>query len=454
MTKQTSKTGAQQDFENCILNVHGIVRQVPHYYCSLAKHIKSKNDILDLPIRLNEDSGATGIILAGETGAGKTELAHFFTETTGAASETIKFPEILSPYKGATAENIHKLFETARNKARDSHKLIILIFENIDQVADRGNIKNHPEYLEAYKQFCKEINQCKKDGNIFIIGTTNYLQECDSKFRSMFQEITIINPQSDHERKAALIGYLMQPTFMRACTLAGLAKFHQAKKVILPKELHTPFDKFMQTLEQLTKKIIALEQNPMYLEFEAYSRDNGDIQELEELSTQLKQHAIPFDPATISDESLQRTCALINKVAAFQVNKVGLFLNKIPFLNENIMMIAHMAHGLNFRDLEYLATRLLNHPKQLTKKTVLTFINEVSKRKPMITNNTFFKRYSGKIIITLLGSAAIAAFRGFIEGVAGSLTEKYLISRKCKKTDRKTPTESESPKENTLPEPA
>lgn len=473
MTRQIDLIDAQIDFEECMFNVHGIVRQVPQAYCSFIDHIKLKNGTPTLSLRMQNQLDTAGVILVGETGVGKTELADFFAEVANTPSASIDLSKIISPYQGATAANIHKVFEVARQKARDSHMAVILIFEHIDRIADYDFMDYNSEYEEAYQQFCHEADQSKKDGDIFIVSTTNHIRLCNPEFRKKFTEITLVSPQNDNERAAALYGYLYKLLSMRAFTLENIADFHQTTREKLSEKLHAPFDQLVHVLEQLTKKIITLEQNSSYLVFETYSQNNEKIQEIKDLSDQLNKYAVLFDPATVSEESLQKTYVNISNIIKSQVDKMGLFSDKIRLIHENIALAAHTTSGLNFRELKDLAITLLNYPEQFRKglspaqarcdhssnptTAKDTHTHQTHRDKVKITNNMSFKYPSVAAIVPILGVATFAVVgaisEGFGKGIVEGVFEKHK-RKKRKKIDQESATNSELSKKDTLPEPA
>lgn len=463
----------QRESKQCILTINGIVRPVPRAYRSHIEHINAKNQGSTNSLPLEDNLDTAGIILHGQAGVGKTELADFFAEVANTPSASIDLSKIISPYQGATAANIHKVFEDARQKARDSHMAVILIFEHIDRIADYDFMDYNSEYEEAYQQFCHEADQSKKDGDIFIVSTTNHIRLCNPEFRKKFTEITLVSPQNDNERAAALYGYLHRLLSMRAFTLEDIANFHQTTREKLSEKLHAPFDQLVHVLEQLTKKIITLEQNSSYLVFETYSQNNEKIQEIKDLSDQLNKYAVLFDPATVSEESLQKTYVNISNIIKSQVDKMGLFSDKIRLIHENIALAAHTTSGLNFRELKDLAITLLNYPEQFRKglspaqarcdhssnptTAKDTHTHQTHRGKVKIINNMSFKHPSVAAIVPILGVATFAAVgaisEGFGKGIGEGLFEKHKRKNR-KKIDQESATNSELSNKDTLPEPA
>lgn len=418
-TKQILNTKIKQDFEKCILNVHGIARQVPHAYCSFIKLVKQQVDMPDIVLAEgNQKIDSVGIILVGKTGVGKTELAKFFAEIT----ETVFIPveeDIISPYIGGTAKNIHNEFENARKKARETQKQVVLFFDEIDKLAGYTGSEQRAEHRAGYQQLNQELDRCKKDGDIIVIGATNYIEKCAHEFRNRFEEVSIVVPQSNEERMSILSWHFLRPNLMRAFAPQAAINYYQAVMKQLPEDTQKPFEKLFQLLEKLTEEILTHEENWSIATLKFHSLIKNDIEKLESLFKHVKEHIEAFNRVASKHGSFQELHAKINKIIDLQVQKMTRYLCLANILNENnAKLIAQKTNGWNFRDLEKLASAINNYQDPLTKEAIFTLINDIekSRSKDKKTEDEYANlKIAGNLAVRFAEVALEAAVRGTVQ---------------------------------------
>lgn len=383
MTKQTSKPDIQQDFENCILNVHGILRKLSRSYCYFINELKSNNNkTSDISLAEKKQLSAPGIILVGQTGVGKTELAHFLGKITESIVIPVEMSDLISSEIGATAVNVHKEFERARQKARNHQKPVILIFDEIDRIARYINIETAQavELRAGYQQFNSEVDRCKKDGDIFVVGTTNYINECAPEFRNRLTEISITEPLNADERKPVLSWYIMHPKHIRILQSKDLATVYQTIREALPIDRYSTFDELMQPMKQLDKELILLETwSPTAFQF--FVVHSSYIAKLEAIVQDLKQSIAGFDSLSFKHDSL-KTISSVKTIVGLQVEKLihYLALHKLFVSNGHLINeIAQKTNAWNFRELEKLSLKIRNYSEPLTEEIILTWINAIEK---------------------------------------------------------------------------
>ncbi len=387
MTKQTSNPDIQQDFKNCILNVHGIKRKLPNSYCYFINELKSNNNkTSDISLAERKQLSDPGIILVGKTGVGKTELAHFLGEITKSIVIPVEMSNLVSSEIGATAVNVHKEFERARQRARDYQKPVILIFNEIDRIAKYMNTETAQavELRAGYQQFNSEVDRCKKDGDIFVVGTTNYINECAPEFRNRLTEISITEPLSVDERKDVLSWYIMGPTYHRILESKNIVIFHQAMKEKLPTDLRDSLDKLIQSIYQLDEESIA---EKGYLP-ESAGRDHYTIYipSIDYL-TKLSECATVLDNLASKYNSLNEY-SFIEDILVLQREKFEhyVYLSTFFFLEDGLIKkIAKKTNTWNFRELENLSSKIRNSQEQLTEKTIFAWIDAIEKTRSALS---------------------------------------------------------------------
>ena len=97
--------------------------------------------------------------------------------------QLIRGPELFSKWLGQSEENMRKLFEAAEKEARAAERekreaqTFLLFFDEIDSVLiKRGSAG---EGHQMTNQFLTLLDGASKIGNVFVIGTTNRIDQID-----------------------------------------------------------------------------------------------------------------------------------------------------------------------------------------------------------------------------------------------------------------------------------
>lgn len=144
-----------------------------------------------------------GVILYGPSGTGKTLLAEALANEAGVSLITIKGPELLNKYIGATEENYRKKFEEAIEK-----QPAILFIDEIDAVTKERKGGDSSSRDDETNQMLVLMDEIYKRGhNVFIIGTTNRLDLLDDALLRpgrFGDKIEIPNPRTSEACKHIL----------------------------------------------------------------------------------------------------------------------------------------------------------------------------------------------------------------------------------------------------------
>jgi transitional endoplasmic reticulum ATPase len=135
-------------------------------------------------IRLLEPSAAerlslptpTGLILLGAPGTGKTLTAKLIASQANRSFYSISPSNVLSGAVGGSVKRLSEIFARAKE-----HSPSILFFDEMDGLfpSVQGPVGQHD--VQLVEQALIEISALKQEHNVFLIGTTNYLERIDPR---------------------------------------------------------------------------------------------------------------------------------------------------------------------------------------------------------------------------------------------------------------------------------
>ena len=132
------------------------------------------------PIEKRELAGAynikppKGILLFGPPGTGKTYLMRAVANELRAGFFYVKASQILSPYPGASAQTIERIFSTARK-----HTPAIIFIDEIDSIASNREIQDSETGRQMLSTLLSEMDGFQKLDGVVIVGATNVPQLLD-----------------------------------------------------------------------------------------------------------------------------------------------------------------------------------------------------------------------------------------------------------------------------------
>lgn len=118
----------------------------------------------------------TGLILLGAPGTGKTLTAKLIASQSKRSFYSITPSDILSGAVGGSVKRLSNIFARAKE-----HAPSILLFDELDGLFPgvQGAVAQHD--VQLVEQALIEISALKPEHNVFLIGTTNYLERVDAR---------------------------------------------------------------------------------------------------------------------------------------------------------------------------------------------------------------------------------------------------------------------------------
>lgn len=143
-----------------------------------------------------------GILMYGPPGCGKTYLARATAGEVQAAFISVGLHDVLDMYIGQSEQNLHKVFEMARQKAP-----CVLFFDEIDALgANRADMR-HNAMRQVINQLLAEMDGVDTSNEgVLILAATNTPWYVDSALRrpGRFDRVLFIPPPDQPAREAIL----------------------------------------------------------------------------------------------------------------------------------------------------------------------------------------------------------------------------------------------------------
>ena len=151
----------------------------------------------------------TGVLLIGPPGTGKTMIGRLIATQTKRSFYPLSAADILGGQVGASVKKLAEVFARARENNPS-----IIFFDEIDGLlpANNGLLNTHDTQL--VEQCRTEISQLEPAHNVFLIGTTNHLEQIDPAIRrgGRFSEKIEIGLPGQANRARLLRRYLQDLT--------------------------------------------------------------------------------------------------------------------------------------------------------------------------------------------------------------------------------------------------
>jgi len=162
-----------------------------------------------------------GILMYGPPGCGKTYLARATAGEVKAAFISVGLHDVLDMYIGQSEQNLHKVFETARQKAP-----CVLFFDEIDALgANRADMR-HNAMRQIINQLLAEMDGVDTSNEgVLILAATNTPWYVDAALRrpGRFDRVLFIPPPDQPAREAILRIHLKDKP-LQALDYARLAR--------------------------------------------------------------------------------------------------------------------------------------------------------------------------------------------------------------------------------------
>ncbi len=119
------------------------------------------------------ENSASGVLLYGPPGNGKTFFAKAVAEEAGANFLEIHPSTIGSPYIHETSKFIGESFDAAAEMAKKTKRPTVLLIDEVDAVAPQRNGESvNTHHNEEVAEFLNQLNECAQK-NVFVVATTN-----------------------------------------------------------------------------------------------------------------------------------------------------------------------------------------------------------------------------------------------------------------------------------------
>jgi ATP-dependent 26S proteasome regulatory subunit len=118
----------------------------------------------------------TGLILVGAPGTGKTMTARLIASQVRRSFYAITPGEVLSGEVGGSVKRLKEVFARAKENAPS-----VLFFDEMDGLFPAPSIATGQHDIQLVEQGLIEISQLRPEHNVFLIGTSNYLERIDPR---------------------------------------------------------------------------------------------------------------------------------------------------------------------------------------------------------------------------------------------------------------------------------
>ena len=141
------------------------------------------------------------VVLYGESGCGKTELARYIAHKAGLNYVYVRFSALIDSYLGKTQKNISKIFDYLRNSK------CVVCFDEIDAIGmDRCGIGDVGEMSRVVISLMQELDTLPN--SVILVGTTNRFDRLDKALVRRFSISHEVNKMNEVEAKMAASNFL------------------------------------------------------------------------------------------------------------------------------------------------------------------------------------------------------------------------------------------------------
>jgi transitional endoplasmic reticulum ATPase len=152
----------------------------------------------------------SGVLLIGPPGTGKTMIGRLIATQTKRSFYPLSAADILGGQVGASVKKLSEVFARARENSPS-----IIFFDEMDGLLPSNNGMLNTHDTQLVEQCRTEISQLESAHNVFLIGTTNHLDQIDPAIRrgGRFSEKIEIGAPGQANRERLLRKYLQDLTF-------------------------------------------------------------------------------------------------------------------------------------------------------------------------------------------------------------------------------------------------
>jgi transitional endoplasmic reticulum ATPase len=118
----------------------------------------------------------SGLLLIGPPGTGKTMLGRLMATQTHRSFYPIAPADVLGGAVGGSVRKLHEIFARAKE-----HAPSIVFLDEIDGLLPRNYGQLNPHDVQLVEQALMEITELESGHNVFLIGTTNQIDQIDAR---------------------------------------------------------------------------------------------------------------------------------------------------------------------------------------------------------------------------------------------------------------------------------
>jgi transitional endoplasmic reticulum ATPase len=181
--------------------------------------------LLDLmkPGRAEELSlpAPTGLILVGPPGTGKTLVAKLIASQAKRSFYAVSPSDVLGSAVGGSVKRLSEIFRRAKDNAPS-----IVFFDEMDGLFPELHGQMNQHDVQLVEQALIEISALKPEHQIFLVGTTNYLDRIDPRILrgGRFSEKVVISVPDEAGYRKLVLRYLGKARLVRELTVQALAE--------------------------------------------------------------------------------------------------------------------------------------------------------------------------------------------------------------------------------------
>lgn len=146
--------------------------------------------------------GGGGVLLYGPPGCGKTMLARATAGECGLPFQNVRIEQVLSPYIGASEQNLHQAFEAARASAP-----CVLFLDEIDAIGFARRKHHGSAARPLVDQLLQELDAIGSDNrDLLVLAATNAPWDVDEALKrpGRFDKLQFIPPPDEEARRRIL----------------------------------------------------------------------------------------------------------------------------------------------------------------------------------------------------------------------------------------------------------
>lgn len=158
--------------------------------------------------RLYGKSLRGGLLLYGPPGTGKTFIARAIAGEMGAGFLSVTLTDILDHYMGISENNLHRIFQKARN-----HAPCVLFLDEIDALGIKRSLTRNSGMRSVVNQLLEELDGIGNDNEgVYILAATNTPWDIDPALRrpGRLDRTLLVLPPDEPARAAILHTHLRE----------------------------------------------------------------------------------------------------------------------------------------------------------------------------------------------------------------------------------------------------